>query len=214
VLKRYTWLILLFAIGLVVFTRPSVAEDPPRPQGKDKEKDKEKAKPDSDVPKNETVKVEKGPLTAAVVLKGTIQSEAATELSIKLKSWTGQLVARKSIEHGTAVKPGDVLVEFETEKLDREIRDARQERELAQLAIRQAELELPILEKQAPLDLAAAERDYKEAVDDLKRFTEVDRKMMVQSADFMLKSSNFYLDYAKEELKQLQKMYRDKDLTE
>jgi HlyD family secretion protein len=217
VLKRYTWLVLALAIGVVVFARFSVAEDPPSPQAKDKEKPKEeneKPKVDSNAAKNETVKVEKGPLTAAIVLKGTVQSDAATEISIKLKNWTGQLLARKSVEHGTAVKAGDVLVEFEVDKLDREIRDAKQGRELSQVAIRQAELELPILEKQAPIDLAAAERDYKEAVDDLKRFTEIDRKMLVQSVEFMLKSANFYLDYSKEELKQLQKMYRDKDLTE
>ncbi|HEV3436609.1 MAG TPA: HlyD family efflux transporter periplasmic adaptor subunit, partial [Gemmata sp.] len=108
----------------------------------------------------------------------------------------------------------DILVEFEADKLDREIRDARQERDLAQLAIRQAEQELPILEKQTPLDLAAAEREFKQAVEDMKRFVETDRKMFIQSAEFSLKSASFNSEYAKDELKQLQKMYRDKDLTE
>ena len=215
-LKRYTWLILAFSIGIVFFTRMSVAVDPPSSQSKDKDKDKDKdkAKTENEAQKPDTVKVEKGVFSAAIILKGTIQSEETTELSIKLKTWTGQLVARKAVEHGAAVKAGDTLVEFETEKLDRELRDARHDRDLAQLAIRQAELELPILEKQASLDLAAAERDFKQATDDQKRFVEVDRKMMVQSAEFMLKSANFSLEYAKDELKQLQKMYRDKDLTE
>jgi len=211
VLQRYTWLILVLAIGAVLFTRPSAADDPLVPQGKGKEK----AKADEvDGPKHETVKVERGPLTTAVTLKGTIQSEEATELSVRLKTWVGPLVARKAIEHGTAVKAGDILVQFESDKLDREIRDSRQERDLAQLAIRQAEQELPILEKQTPLDLAAAERDFKQAVEDMKRFVETDRKMFIQSAEFSLKSASFNSEYAKDELKQLQKMYRDKDLTE
>jgi multidrug efflux pump subunit AcrA (membrane-fusion protein) len=38
--------------------------------------------------------------------------------------------------------------------------------------------------------------------------------MYIQAAEFMLKSANFNSEYAKDELKQLQKMYRDKDLTE
>jgi multidrug efflux pump subunit AcrA (membrane-fusion protein) len=223
------------AMGIAYFTHISVAVDPPvvlskvvapqlgdgaqnkdkdKEKEKDKEKDKDKPKSEHEAPKPETVKVEKGPLTAAVVLKGTVQSEVTTELSVRLKTWTGQLVARKAVEHGTVVKAGDVLVEFESEKLDREIRDARHDRDQAQLAISLAEIELPILEKQAPLDLAAAERDYKQAVEDMKRFVEVDKKMTIQSAEFTLKSANFYSEYAKDELKQLQKMYRDKDLTE
>ena len=48
----------------------------------------------------------------------------------------------------------------------------------------------------------------------MKRFDEIDRKMSIQSAEFSLKSAGFFSEYAKDELKQLQKMYRDKDLTE
>lgn len=221
---RYSWLMLALAIGVILIARPIVADNSPqaakeKDKDKDKEKDKEKDKDKGGVPaigvaKPELVKVEKGPLTDAVVLKGTVQSEEATELSVRLKNWTGQLVARKAVEHGTPVKVGDVLVEFEAEKLDLAIRDAREERELAQLAIRLAELEVPILEKQTPLDIAVAERDHKEAVEDLKRFFDIERKMYIQTSEFMLKSSNFYAEFAKDEMKQLQKMYRDKDLTE
>lgn len=203
--QRYLWVILAMGMLMVLVTRFSAADDP---TGKDKEK---KLDPDS---QRETVKVEKGDFFAAAILKGTVQSEEATELSVRLKTWSGQLLARKAIEHGKTVKAGDVLVEFEADKLDREIRDAKHDRDQAQLAIRQAELELPILEKQTPLELATAEREHKQAVEDMKRFLEVDKKLMIQSSEFMLKSANFYLEYAKDELKQLQKMYRDKDLTE
>ena len=212
-LQRSIWLILAFVIGVVCFARLGVAEDPISQQAKDKDKEKKEG-PEPEVPKHEKLKVEKGPLTSAVTLKGTIQSEQTTEFSVKLKTWAGQLIVLKAVEHGAAVKEGDALVEFETDKLDREIRDSRQERELAQVAIKQAEQEIPILEKQAPLDLAAAEREHKQAVEDMKRFVDADRKMLLQSAEFMLKSANFYSEYAKDELKQLQKMYRDKDLTE
>jgi multidrug efflux pump subunit AcrA (membrane-fusion protein) len=205
---------LALAIGVMLLTRPIVADNQP-PAAKDKDKEKEKGSAAAaEAVKPELVKVEKGPLTDAVVLKGIVQSEEATELSVRLKSWTGQLVARKAVEHGAAVKAGDVVVEFEADKLDLAIRDAREERELAQLAIRLAELELPILEKQTPLEIAVAERDHKEAVEDMKRFVDIERKTYIQMAEFMLKSSNFYAEFARDEMKQLQKMYRDKDLTE
>jgi multidrug efflux pump subunit AcrA (membrane-fusion protein) len=189
-------------------------KDKEKDKDKDKEKDKDKTKSDSDSGKPATVKVEKGPLTEAVLMTGTVQSEEATELSVKFKTWTGPLVTRKAVDHGTAVKAGEVLIEFETDKIDREIRDAKAGRELAELAIKQAEQELPILEKQTPLELTLAERDHKQAIEDMKRFDEIDRKMSIQLAEFSLKSAGFYYEYSKDELKQLQKMYRDKDLTE
>lgn len=199
--RRYTpWLVLAFVLGagLLVAVRPTAAEDPP---GKGK-------------PKPATVKVEKGPLTAAVSLKGVVEGEPAGELAVRFKSWAGPLTVKKAVEHGTPVKAGDVVVEFETEKIDQAVRDARQERDLADLAIRQAETEFPILEKQLPLDLAVAERDVRHAAEDLKHFLDVDRPLSTHAAEFQVKAAAFYLESAKDELKQLQKMYRDKDLTE
>jgi RND family efflux transporter MFP subunit len=188
----------LLALALAFLGAHTHADDPPA---------KKDAKP-------ATVKVEKGPLSAGITVKGVVQTEQVAEIAIRLKAWTGPLVVKEVAEHGKAVKAGDPLVRFDTEKLDAALRDARQDRELAELALKQAELELPIIERQAPLDLAAAERDAKQAKDDLKKFVEVDRPQSVQGAEFSLKSAAFQLDFATDELKQLKKMYRDKDLTE
>jgi multidrug efflux pump subunit AcrA (membrane-fusion protein) len=208
VFRRYTpWLALTAAAGVLVVTRPTAADDPLADA-----KDKKPAMPASVKPG--TVKVERGPFTAAVTLKGVVQTEKAVELSVRPKAWSGPLLVKHAVEHGTPVRVGDVLVQFDTEKLDLAIRDARQERDLAEIAIRQAEAELPLLEKQLPLDLATAERQNKQAAEDLKRFLEIDRPLAEESAAFMVKSATFYLEYAKDELAQLRKMYRDKDLTE
>jgi len=206
VLRRSApWLALTAAVGALVFTHTTAADDPPG-------KDKGKAKPEP--PKAATVKVEKGPLTAAVTLKGVVAAERAEELSLRPKAWTGPLLVKKAVEHGSAVKAGDVLVEFDTEKLDLALRDARQERELAEIAIRQAEAELPLLERQLPLDLGSAERTARHAAEDLRRFLDIDRPLAEEFVAFRLKSANFRLETARDDLKQLQKMYRDKDLTE
>lgn len=202
------WLALAVAAGafLAVRSAPTAADDPP---GKGKTKADAPA-----VPKPATVKVEKGPLTAAVTVKGIVEGGEAKEVSVRLKAWAGMLQVKKAIEHGSAVRAGDVLVEFDTEKIDLALRDARQERDLAELSIRQAELELPILERQAALDTAAARRDAEFAAADLKRFLDTDKALSVESAEFQVKSSNFFLEDSKDELKQLEKMYKDKDLTE
>ena len=65
-----------------------------------------------------------------------------------------------------------------------------------------------------PINLAASEREKRVAEEDWQRYNEVEREHSKKATEFSLKSQNDYLDYAREELKQLQKMYRDKDLTE
>jgi multidrug efflux pump subunit AcrA (membrane-fusion protein) len=62
--------------------------------------------------------------------------------------------------------------------------------------------------------MTAAERAHKQAEEDLNHYLKVGRAMAEENAAQSLKSSAFYLESAREELKQLQKMYRDKDLTE
>jgi HlyD family secretion protein len=209
VLSRYApWLAALaVAVGALAYTHPTAADDPP---GKDKDKDKPKTSP----PKVATVKVEKAPLTAAVTFKGVVQAEKAEELTLRPKAFSGPLLVKKAVEHGSSVKAGAVLVEFDTEKLDLALRDAKQERELAEVAIRQAEVELPLLERQGPLDLASADRTFRQATEDLRRFLDIDKPLAEEFVAFRLKSANFRLETARDDLKQLQKMYRDKDLTE
>lgn len=203
-LRRFApWLALAVAVGALAYNRPIAADDPPG-KGKDK----------PEAPNAATVKVDKGPLTAAVTFKGVVQADKAEELTLRPKAWSGPLLVKKSVEHGSPVKAGDVLVEFDTDKLDVALRDAKQERELAEVAIRQAEIELPLLERQTPQDLASAERSFRQASEDLQRFLTIDRPQSEASVAFRLKSANYQVETARDDLKQLQKMYRDKDLTE
>lgn len=190
----------LGVLALAVLPRASQADDPVG-------KDKAPSKPP-------TVKAESGPMVRTVTLKGVVEAAKGTEIGLRPKAWIGGLTVKSVVEHGTAVKAGQTLIEFETDKIDLAIRDAKQERELAALSIRQSELELPIAERQFPLDLAQAERDARQAEEDLKKFLDVDKPLSIESANQQLKSSAFFLETAKDEFKQLSKMYKDKDLTE
>jgi multidrug efflux pump subunit AcrA (membrane-fusion protein) len=161
-----------------------------------------------------TAKVEKGPFKIEVVLTGVFEAERMTEVSIRPKAWAMPLLVERAVELGTPVKKGDILVELDRERIDKAIEDAEVENTLSELALNQAVLELPILEKALPVDLAAAERNKTQADEDLKRFLEIDKSHAIKSAEFGVKRSNEYLEYSKEELRQLEKMYRSKDLTE
>jgi len=170
--------------------------------------------PSDGKPATATAKVEKGRFKIEVVLSGVFEAQRMTEVSIRPKAWAQPLLVEQAVELGTPVKKGDILVELDREKIDKSIDDAEVENTLSELALKQANEELPILEKALPVDLAAAERTKIQADEDLKRFLEIDKPHSLKSVDFSVKRSKEYLEYSKEELRQLEKMYRSKDLTE
>jgi HlyD family secretion protein len=161
----------------------------------------------------ETVAVEKGKFQIDVTCKGTLEAEETAELFFHLDTWTGMTVA-KAIPHGTRVKQGDVLVELDLEKIDKALKDVDLEREMSDIAHQQAEEDLRVTEKLFPLDLAAAEQAYKYSQEDTKKFFDADLPFAKKNAEFQAKSSKNFLEYAQEELKQLEKMYRADDIKE
>jgi multidrug efflux pump subunit AcrA (membrane-fusion protein) len=172
------------------------------------------APPAAEKAKPATAKVETGKFVVETTLKGTIAADDAAELRLNLKAWLGPYAVKAAVPHGARVKKGQVVMELDTTKIDIAIREARLDREIAETAFKQLKGELPILEKLLPINLAAAERDKRIADEDLKRYNDVEREQAKKSAAFGLESQQHRLEYAMEELKQLQQMYRDKDLTE
>jgi multidrug efflux pump subunit AcrA (membrane-fusion protein) len=161
-----------------------------------------------------TTKVENGPFKIEVVSTGVFEAQRMTEVSIRPKAWAMPLEVERAIELGTPVKKGDILVEFVRDKIDKLIEDTTVENTIGELALKLAEDELPLLEKSLPVDLAAAMRAKNQADEDLKRFFDIEKPDAERTVHFTVKQSVEYLEYAKEELRQLEKMYRSKDLTE
>jgi multidrug efflux pump subunit AcrA (membrane-fusion protein) len=212
-MNKRIWCLGLIAAVLALAGRhlsaePEPAKKPVKPQDA----------PAKDTAKPATHKVEKGPFKVEVTVKGIFESENMTEVSLNPEAWTpktgGMLTVLKAVDHGTNAHKGDTLVEIDPEQLDDAIRDLETDRHLADLSIKLAEEEMPTLEKFTPLDLAAADRSKKQADEDLKLFLDVVRPHSEKMAHYQVKSAGQYLEYAKEELRQLEKMYRSKDLTE
>jgi multidrug efflux pump subunit AcrA (membrane-fusion protein) len=205
-LTRSHWAAALFVSSLFFLSLSPAEEKPAASPGYDK--------PAGALVPRPTVKVERGRLAASLALKGVVEGDAMAEISVRLRGWSGPLVVEQAVAHGAQVKKGDRLLTFDSEKITQAVNAAREERELAELTIRQAELDLPLLKQQLPLDLLAAERKQKRAAEDLARFLKVDKPRHIEEAKFSLKSAEFHVLSSKDELTQLEKMYRDKDLTE
>lgn len=171
-------------------------------------------KPAGEKPAADTATVDRGPFESAVVAKGAFEPVEHVVVEFRPEAWSQPLEIVRVVTHGSRVNAGDPLVEFDTKKLDRAIEDLKVELAAAANALEIARRELPAAEALHPLEMADAERQAKIAAEDLARFLTIDRPLEEESARFSLRSAEERLKYAREELRQLEAMYKDKDLTE
>jgi multidrug resistance efflux pump len=161
----------------------------------------------------DTVKVKKQRFKIDVTLDGIFEAQHMTEVVLRSKEWSDFEVL-SAVEHGTRVNPGDVLATLDTEKIDKTIGDLCHDQVVSRLALQEAESLLVALRATVPLDLAATQRSQRIADEDLSYFLNVDRPLSQRIVDFNVKLSENNLAYEKEELRQLEKMYKADDLVE
>jgi multidrug resistance efflux pump len=177
-------------------------------------KETEKKEPEKKEPaKPATVKVKKGPFHIDVSLDGVFEAQDQAEVVIRPQEWP-LLQVLKAVDHGTAVKQGDLILALDTEKIDHTVSELRAELQLNELGVKQSEAQLAALEKVAPLDTDANERAQRMAKEDWKLYQDVEKPLSVKFNDYRLKSAQEQLEYAEEEYRQLEKMYKADDLRE
>lgn len=160
-----------------------------------------------------TYKVKKRLFKVEVTLDGVFEAKTAADVVLRPREWSEFEILR-AVEHGTPVKPGDLLVSLETEKIDKAIADLERDLTLSRLGLQESELQLRMARSSAPLDLASSERSKRDIDQNLAQFLKVDRPMMERMVNFMVKMSEDQLAYEQEELRQLEKMYKADDLVE
>ena len=192
---------------------------PEQKPGDAKKGDEKKPAADKEAPakdaaaKPATQKLKKGPFRVEVALDGVFEAQNQAELFIRPQEWA-VLSVLKAIEHGAVVKQGDLVLALDTEKIDRVITDLRSEMELTDLALKLSVAQLAAMEKVAPLEEQANARSRRMVEEDWKRFQDVEKPLMVKVTEFHLKASQEMLEYAEEEYRQLEKMYKADDLRE
>jgi HlyD family secretion protein len=170
-------------------------------------------KDEKETKKRKTHTVKPKRLKIDVTVDGTFVAREMEEVALRPEAWSDYEIV-EIVEHGQKVREGETLVKFDDEKIKEAIADLELDQRLNELAIRRDEEELPRMEKTLAMNLEEAERSDKQANEDFDRYTEIERPMMVKTANFMLKYYDFMVDYEKEELEQLEKMYEADDLTE
>ena len=168
---------------------------------------------DSEKKKPQTLKVKSAPIKIYEEVKGTVESKAMTEVKTDTKSWS-ELKVKDVVAQGAKVSQGDKLVVFDTEKIDQKIAESKYALDLATLAFNQAKLAHEQFLATYEMDVEMAERTWKDAKDDHDYFMNVTMPRSKKSAEFSLKGSLWSVENAREELEQLEKMYKEDELTE
>lgn len=134
-------------------------------------------------------------------------------LKIEPEAW-GAFEITSIATHGSKVESGAVLVAFDSEGYAEKLEDTRREVAAGELALAQAELEFKTMKETAPHQLEAVRTAAKIAKEENEYFIKVRRKAAEEGAEQSLKRNKQYLASEQEELKQLEKMYAEDDLTE
>jgi len=164
-------------------------------------------------PAPQDFEVKPEPFRVAIIAEGFFLPVEAIPLRVDLKEWkTLALLGLKP--HGTPLQAGGDVATFETEDLEKKVGDAERAQQIAAVGLERESLLLASMREATPLDLDAARRLADQTKQNYDMWTRIWRPLEEEEAGRNLKNAEQALFFAREELRQLEKMYKADDLTE
>ena len=148
-----------------------------------------------------------------VELGGVLEAVRAEEIVADTEQ-IGSFKVKRLVEHGTPVSKGQALIWFETEDVDKKIKDAEIALRLSRLSLEAAEFAAEQAAAKEAIERGKAERALAQARRVYDNFVSVDRERQLASAEFDVVNARASLENATEEFEQLEQMYQEDDLTE
>ncbi len=112
-----------------------------------------------------TAKVTKGDLKLEIEVSGEFVADDKDEIRMEPSKYKGDLIITKILPEGTAVNKDDVLMEFDTDKLDEALEEAENEVTDENVAVKKAEAEL----ESAKIDAESKQAQLKKELEFLDR---------------------------------------------
>ncbi len=191
-----------------------VQEDAGKKQATDQAASPAEEKPaSSEASKPQVFTVKTKALTIQAELDGYFVAEHMEELALQPEVWT-KFKILQAVGHGTHVQRGDILLRFDGQDLEDELAEEAIKQRLGELDFLRAEEDFPRKKKLLELKFAEAERKYQQFQENYSVYQEVDRPLMLKTADYRHKYYAEDLASQREELEQLKKMYALDELTE
>ena len=162
--------------------------------------------------KTESVEAKRKPIRVFKTLDGVLESQKTTEVKTDFETWSDLKI--KSVAPQGEVTEGAVLIEFDTESIDKAITEAEFALQSARFAQKLAKLDAENAEQTFKLDNAMAELQWRIAQEDNEYYKEVQVPQREIDLAYDEKSSGYFLEYSQDELDQLTQMYTEDELTE
>ncbi len=180
---------------------------------KKEEPKKDEAKKEETKPAPESIELKNEPLRITVKLPGTFEAKEPKQIQLKSEEFNDFKVA-EFVKHGQKVNEGDTLIRFDQEKYDEALAEKERAFRLSEMSIQEEEISLKNLEEKTPLLQEAMMLAKRYSDEDFAYYYNVLEAMQEKARDFSFKWSEFRVDLAREELRQLEKMYASDDLVE
>lgn len=191
---KHPVLLLVMKLGVLV---AGAQEEAPKPDA---------AKPETAPAKRETMRIE-------LKLDGVFEPAERHVVQVKTQAWQGEMPVVKIAAHGSKVKKGDTLIQIDPAKLHEAIAAAGVELASARVQLERVTEEIKLAAAGDALQKERVEREAKESAERLKHFTDVEMKLQLQELDLNRTWSEDYIADQKEELDQIEKMYKSEELT-
>lgn len=143
---------------------------------------------------------------------GRLEAVRATELKAELKNYGGELRLKMIAAPGTLVKAGDVVAQLDATEFERWLARARENAQLAELALSAANDAAEQYAVGLPLQLQKAQRDFDRASEGLDFFRKKDRQNRIRMSEMGLEGTENSIADQEEELRQLEALYKGNDL--
>ena len=156
---------------------------------------------------------EKSAPKKTVEVGGVLEAVRVKEIKANTEQLS-PLKIKRYLDHGSVVSRGQTLVWFETEPVEKKIKEAKIALRLSRMSLEAAEFAHKQAVANEKIERGKADRTIRQARQRHKNFMSVDRDRQVATAEFEVKKARAALENATEELEQLEQMYKEDDLTE
>jgi multidrug resistance efflux pump len=188
-------------------------EAPPKEPKEAPKQEPGKGKAEAPPPAEELHEVQKGNLTPKLEIESVFEPEAPAEIRFHFDAYQGEMTILSVLPHGYVVKKGDVLLALDPKPIEKVVAAAENDLRVSRATLKKAEAEADLGARADALALEESTNALKDAETALKVFDEVDGKHFLQRIDLTVKSYEDYVSDSREELDQLEKMYKSEELT-
>ncbi len=136
----------------------------------------------------------------------------ATNATLELRRFSGEVRIKSIVAPGTVVKEGDVLAELAAPDLEKNLQTATEQLEAAQWSLKSLELTVKQAEEKAPARYQAALVELQLAQQELAKFEEGGREDRIANSLMTIEQIKASIADQQEELKQLETLYKGNDL--